>query len=63
MELREDLEAFYNYKQPTAAPFPLENWARLPFGQKLLAGTYWKGVLDLHNPAQVQIFEAYLYGH
>ena len=63
MELREDLEAFYNYKQTTAAPFPLENWARLPFGEKLLAGTYWKGVLDLHNPAQVQIFEAYLYGH
>ena len=57
-ELCEDVATFY---AQGVAPFPLETWARLPFGKKLLTGTTWKGILDLRNPVQVQIFEAYLY--
>lgn len=57
-ELLLDVDAFY---AKSAAPFPLESWARLPFGERLLAGTTWWGELDLRNPEQVQVFEAYLY--
>lgn len=57
-ELREDARQYY---AQNTTPFPLESWARLPFGEKLLAGTVWQGELDLRNPAQVQVFEAYLY--
>ena len=58
-ELRAELGAFY---QRSTEPFPLEPWAQLPFGEQLLAGTLWRGELNLRNPRQVEIFEAYLYG-
>ncbi|AWM32092.1 hypothetical protein [Hymenobacter nivis] len=50
-ELREDLA---NFREQAVGPFPIESWARLPFGEKLLAGTQWEGVLNLRNPAQIQ---------
>ena len=59
-ELRTDVQTYYSR---FTAPFPIETWARLPFGEKLLAGTVWQGQLDLRDPEQVQIFEAYLYKH
>lgn len=58
-ELRNDAQTYY---RQNSTPFPIESWARLPFGEQLLVGTMWQGQLDLHNHEQVQIFEAYLYG-
>jgi hypothetical protein len=57
--LAEDVKRFYE-SNPHSAPFRIHEWSQTPFGEKLLAGTYWKAVLDLHNSDQLDIFEEYL---
>lgn len=41
-------------------PFPMNKIARLPYGKKALLGGDWKGVLDLTNAQQRNMFERYL---
>jgi hypothetical protein len=57
--LEEDVIQFYE-SHPPDTPFRIWAWSQTPFAEKLLVGTYWKAVLDLHDLEQVSIFEAYL---
>lgn len=58
--LAEDVTAFYT-AHPSGTPFRIRDWAQTPFAEKLLAGTTWRGVLNLHDSEQVATFEEYLY--
>jgi hypothetical protein len=58
--LAEDAAAFYAM-HPLGTPFRISEWSRTPFAKELLLGTYWHGVLNLHDSEQVTTFEEYLY--
>lgn len=44
----------------SSGPFPMNKIARLPYGKKALLGSNWEGILDLTDPRQRRVFEAYL---
>jgi hypothetical protein len=57
--LIDEAKLFYE-SHPPNTPFRIWEWSQTPFGETLLAGTYWNAVLDLHNSEQTSIFEEYL---
>ncbi|GAB3639143.1 hypothetical protein GCM10027422_47340 [Hymenobacter arcticus] len=58
--LTDEAEQFYA-SHPDNTPFRIWEWSQTPFGEKLLVGTQWDAVLDLHDAEQVSVFEEYLY--
>jgi hypothetical protein len=49
------------YKEnPPESPFPMRVLATSPGGKALLKGTNWRGVLDLQNELQRELFETYI---
>lgn len=59
-KLRAGLVRFYS-RHGYHTPFPMQTWADTRYGELLLSGSDWEGILDLNDADQIDTFETYLY--
>lgn len=59
-KLRNGLGYFYSIND-YSTPFPMQTWAETRYGETLLSGSDWEGILNLNDDEQVDTFETYLY--
>lgn len=60
-EQKEEIKTIVkSHFKSSSEPFPMNKIAKLPYGKKALLGGSWKGVIDLTNASQRNVFENYL---